>query len=223
MELSYWQSRWEKGNTGFHMPGGYPGLRNHWDALNISTEAQILVPLCGKTPDMVWLATKTDKVTGVEISEKAIREFFDEQNLTTEQERFANFTIFKTRNIELWCGDFFKLPEHKFPETVLIYDKAALQALPEPMRIRYAEKIISICSPSSKILLHHFTYAQNEMNGPPFSVSSDEIQSLFGNKFEIQILEQNNLDIHNYQKFWKRGLKSNFIEYLLLLSPKADN
>ncbi len=223
MELSYWQSRWKKGHTGFHMPGGYPGLRNHWHALNISPEAHVLVPLCGKTPDMAWLAAQTKKVTGVEISEQALEEFIAEQNLTAERDQFAGFILFKTSKIDLWCGDFFKLPEHKFAGIDLIYDKAALVALPGSMRSRYAEKIISLCSPSTKTLLHHFTYPRHEMNGPPFSVSPTEIQELFGKKFKIRTLHESNLQVTDYQKFLKRGLKSYFIEYLLLLSPKADN
>jgi thiopurine S-methyltransferase len=223
MELSYWQSRWNKNKTGFHMPDGYPGLRIHWNSLEISADARVLVPLCGKTPDMAWLASKTAKVTGVEISDKAIDEFLSEYNLKAKKESFADFTIYKTRGIDLWCGDFFKLPAHKFNDTNLIYDKAALVALPEPMRKRYAEKICSLSSAQTKVLLHHFEYPQNEMNGPPFSVSEEEIDILFGRKFDIHVLEKNPLNIREYQKFLKRGLKSHLIEYLLLLSTKADN
>jgi thiopurine S-methyltransferase len=221
MELSYWKSRWNKGNTGFHMPDGYPGLKKHWATTGIQNNATVLVPLCGKTLDIIWLASKTQKVIGVEISEKAIEEFLSLNNPDVSEESFANFTIFKSKNIELWCGDFFKLPDHKIPEIQLIYDKSALTALPEEMRIRYTSKIKSLCSGQTKILLHHFFYPRQEMNGPPFSIPEEEISALYGPDFAIQKLEQNFLDIHQYQKFMKRGLKSYLIEFLLLLSPNT--
>jgi thiopurine S-methyltransferase len=220
MELSYWQSRWNKGNIGFHMEGGYPGLQKNWPQLNVSSNAIVMVPLCGKSNDMAWIAGKVEKVVGVEISEKAILDFFNFRDLTPKKEKFASFTIFKASNIELWCGDFFKFPAHKYPKIDLIYDKAALVALPKEMRNRYAKKIIAISNGKTNFLLHHFVYDKNEMSGPPFSVSSEEVNSLFGNHFLISILEENELDMKDFEKFKKRGLNSFFHEKLLLLTKR---
>ena len=220
MELSYWQSRWNKGNIGFHMQEGYPGLNKHWAALDLSDDSNILVPLCGKSLDLIWLADRVKTVVGVEISEKAIHEFIEDNNLTAEQDSFATFSIYKSSNIDLWCGDFFKFPAQKYPPFNLIYDKAALVALPPSMRKRYAEKIISLSAENTQMLLHHFVYDQSEMTGPPFSVSNREIEELYGNDFDIQTLEENELKIESFQKFKMRGLQTHFTERLLLLTKR---
>ncbi|MEX2435617.1 MAG: thiopurine S-methyltransferase [Balneolaceae bacterium] len=220
MEISYWQSRWRKQHIGFHMEQGYEGLKTHFHKLNLPAKSTVLVPLCGKSVDMIWLDEQNMNVIGVEVSEEAVLQFIDEHNHTCSKKNFAQFTIYSSGNFQLWCGDFFRLPAHKISGIDLIYDKAALVALPPKMRVRYADKILGLCSPDTNILLHHFEYSQNEMKGPPFSVSKKEIHNLFDHFFTIKTLEQNDLDISKYPKFQKRGLKTTFTERFLLLTPK---
>lgn len=222
MELSYWQSKWRKGKIGFHMNNGYPGLEKHWSSIHLDKPPTVLVPLCGKSKDLIWLSEHCKQVVGIEISELAVQQFLNENSLDAKTSKSANFKIYKTGNIELWNGDFFKLPEQKLPSFDLVYDKAALIALPPDMRKLYVEKIITLASDNTQILLHLLEYQQTEMAGPPFSVSLDEIKTLYGQHFNIQILEKQNLRIDYYKKFQKRGLQSYFIEILSLLLPKEE-
>ena len=219
MELSYWHSRWNKGNVGFHMEDGYPALLRHWPKFEISNQATVLVPLCGKSVDLDIISRRVKRVVGVEISKKAIEEFFTERNLVPEMSSYSGYKIFKAANIELWEGDFFKLPEQRFADIDMIYDKASLVALPPPMRIKYAEKILTLSGEITKYLLHHFIYNSNEMEGPPFTVSETEIDNHFSSRFAITTLEDQNLDINNFKKFKRRGLSTKFRERFLLLSP----
>ncbi|MGB5485800.1 MAG: thiopurine S-methyltransferase, partial [Lysobacterales bacterium] len=66
MEIKDWHSRWESGNTGWHQPGGSSALRKFWPGLHPG--GRVLVPLCGKSPDLLWLAKQGYDVTGVELS-----------------------------------------------------------------------------------------------------------------------------------------------------------
>jgi thiopurine S-methyltransferase len=204
------------------MPGGYPGLKKHWPKLNLGKDSQILVPLCGKSEDLIYLAAHTGLVRGVEVSEKAIRSFFDENRLKPEIGTSHGFTVYSAESIEIWCGDFFKMPGQLKGEAGydLIYDKAAMVALPENMRSRYMEKILQMAGNKASILLHHFEYDSSEMTGPPFSISPSEIEKLFGYSCTITTLETNQLDLSRYEKFKNRGLKSHFCEHLLLITPK---
>lgn len=220
MELSYWNSRWEKGNIGFHMDEVYPSLKHHWKSVPLQSISTVLVPLCGKSKDLIWLSEKTEKVIGSEISETAVQEFFLENELTYTKTTFGDFSIYLSKNIEIWQGNFFKLPEWKIPDIDLIYDKAALVALPPEMRKKYAKKVLKLISSHTHILLQHFIYNQNEMNGPPFSVAHNEIENLFGASFTQKVLQKDQLLLKNFKKFQNRGLKSKLIEYLLLLLPK---
>ncbi len=222
MELSYWRSKWRKGNIGFHMENGYPGLETYWNSINVNNNSTVFVPLCGKSKDLIWLSQHCDHVVGVEISDVAVDQFFKENSLDAKISSFADFTIHRARNIEIWNGDFFKLPKHKLPSFDLIYDRASLVALPADTRREYAAKILTLISDNTRILQHIFYYRQDEMPGPPFSVSIEELETLYGTHFDLQILERNKLNIDYYKKFQKRGLQSFFIEILSLLLPKEE-
>lgn len=219
MELSYWISRWRKEKTGFHMPGGYPGLKTYWNRLSLRTNPHVLVPLCGKSVDLVLIERFGARVLGVDISEKAILGFFNEQKRPFETDTYGDFIIRKSGNIEIWQGDFLKFPSNKCPQFDLIYDKAALTALPPHMQNRFVQTILKLAGGSASVLLHHFIYAQEQMPGPPFSISKSEITRLFSNHYTIQMLEENSLPAANFPAFQRRGLKSSIQERLLYLSP----
>lgn len=223
MELSYWQSRWDKGNIGFHMPGGYPALSVHWQSLPIPESPRVLVPLCGKSEDLDFLTRNASHVTGVEISETAVRSFFDERGIVPRESRSHGFSIFSHGNLELWSGDFFRFPETHSGKFDLIYDKAALIALPVGARARYAAKIVTLSQKHTRpyCLLHLFEYNQEEMNGPPFSVPLTEIDSLYGSLFSITILEEAETEASKFEKFRRRGLRSILKERFLFLHPKC--
>ena len=220
MELSYWLSRWRKNKIGFHMAEGYSSLEHHLANISFPNNQTALVPLCGKSLDLITLTNHFNNVIGVEISEKAIKGFLQEQNLTATESSFADFKIFQTETITLWCGDFMKLPAHKIPAIDLIYDKAALVALPLEKRPGYAEKLVSLCSDSTFIMLHQFIYNQDEMPGPPFSVSEVELNNYFGKGFNSKLLEENNIDLNRFKKFQYRGLKSGLRERFILFTSK---
>jgi len=219
MELSYWESRWNKEKTGFHMPEGYPGLRAYWPALELPSHPRVLVPLCGKTVDMIFLEGQGADVVGVEISEKAILSFLNEHNRRFETREYAEFKIYTTGTIEFWQGDFLKYPQQKTGFD-LIYDKAALVALPPHKRRAYSDKLLTFAGPQTSILLHHFIYPQDEMPGPPFSVARQEINEYFSDLFKITLLKENQIPSNHFVPFRRRGLKSPLIEHLLFLKPR---
>ena len=86
-----------------------------------------------------------------------------------------------------YCGDFFSLSEELLPAApIAVYDRAALIALPPPMRARYAEKLGELLPTGSKILLITLIYDPAQMNGPPFSVTNPEVESLYSKLFDIE-------------------------------------
>jgi len=219
MEISFWDSKWRKGHIGFHMEKGYEPLQKFWKKLELPDRATVLVPFCGKSVDLVWLAGNGANVKGVEIIEKAVRDFFREQQLTPNISKNGNFNIFKSGPIEIWQGNFFKLEKSELPYIDVIYDKGGLVAIPEKLQTKYADQLFSLTNPDTKILLHHFEYPQEEMNGPPFSVTLECIKKLFGDKYSIRTLLQETTN-RKYENFSKRGLKSALLERFLYLEPK---
>lgn len=218
MEISYWQSRWHKGNTGWHMDTVYPPLPTLWKLLDIKSASRVLVPMCGKSLDLYWLTEHSRKVIGVDVSSKAVQAVMQKHSESFSQTTSHNFTIYKSNSLELWKGDFMKLPAEEVTPIDLVYDKASIVALPPEKRPNYAHKIIELCNDSTHILLQTFEYIQEEMTGPPFSVDRKELQQLFGNDFTIQLVhEQSKLE--ELEPFQQRGLSSYLTEQIFYLKP----
>jgi thiopurine S-methyltransferase len=218
MELSYWQSRWQKENTGWHMDTVYPPLPHLWDHLGMTADARVLVPLCGKSLDLLWLADHCDTVTGVEVSPKALQHLMQQHNESFLRENSHGFTVYRSDSLVLWEGDFAKLPADQIPPQDLIYDKASIIALPAKKRQRHAEKIIELSNADTQILVQTFEYDQSEMNGPPFSVDEQELKKLFAHRFNFKCIhEQSKLE--ELQEFKKRGLSSYLTEKIFHLTP----
>lgn len=73
---------------GFHQARVHPLLRKHKMLLlgaGVTSPPEpsrrVFVPLCGASPDMLWLASCGHRVFGVELSGEAARGFFDEKGL----------------------------------------------------------------------------------------------------------------------------------------------
>jgi len=62
----FWHNKWQSGEIGFHLEDVNPALVKHWPSLDIDKDCEVLVPLCGKTLDMVWLRQQGHTVLGVE-------------------------------------------------------------------------------------------------------------------------------------------------------------
>lgn len=185
MDSDFWIKKWQQGDTRFHQAKFHPALEKYSQRFSAG---KILVPLCGKSLDMLYLASQGHLVIGVELSIIACRDFFKENEISFTEKAVEDFTVFESDKVTLWCGDFFKLPEHVWHEVSGIYDRAALVALPEEMRRRYAAEIVKHRKDSFGILLISFEYPKDTIEGPPFSVTEEEIKRIFG-PLDVQKLQ----------------------------------
>jgi len=74
--MNQWESRWQEGRIGFHLPEVNSYLLRYFDKLLTQDTESVFVPLCGKTLDLPWLARRTKKVVGIELVHKAVQDFF---------------------------------------------------------------------------------------------------------------------------------------------------
>ena len=165
----FWIERWREGRTGWHQPEGNASLRRHWQG----TGRRVLVPLCGKTPDLVWLAEQGNEVVGVELSDIAVRSFFEEQALSFEV-RDGELREYRALDlpITIYLGDYFRLQGESFDAH---YDRGALVALPPDKRATYVEHTRSLLADRAEQLLVTLEYDQDVANGPPYAVHADEV------------------------------------------------
>jgi len=181
-----WLDRWKKGATGWHRSDINPQLIENINQLAKTRPQKIFVPLCGASLDMKYLIDQGFHVVGVELSSIAIDRFFNENKIEHKVSKVEDFVLYQGKNIEIYCGDFFRLKKNYLYDVSCIYDRAALIALNPDLQKKYVRHLKDILPNSSKILLLTMFYPQNEMEGPPFSVGDDNVEDLFSGSKEIK-------------------------------------
>lgn len=193
MKDSYWLQRWREGRTGWHHHEPMSLLLQHWPALDVPAGSRVLVPLAGKSPDMLWLAQQDYAVLGVELSELAVQQFFSENHLSAQSQRQVDGVHYAAGDIVVIQGDIFKVAARVFESCMAVYDRAAIIAMPEEMRARYAHDVYGKLPPDCRGLMITLEYPQAQMQGPPFSVAEDEIRRLFEPQWEVALLERRDI------------------------------
>lgn len=189
MEPDFWYKRWELKEIGFHEPKANPLLVKWFHQLGLDEGQRIFLPLCGKTLDIGWLLSQGVSVVGSELSEIAVRELFDELGLNPTVTQAGEFKRYSANNLDVYVGDFFELSAEILGKFDAIYDRAALVALPKHMRQAYTEKLMQLSNRAPQLVIC-FEYDQTIMEGPPFSISDEELASYFSSFYQLQSLEK---------------------------------
>ena len=215
MEITFWLERWNNNQTGFHQQKINPYLMYFYGEKGPVVEQRdnfkVFVPLCGKSKDMLWLSQNNYKVFGVECSDRAIKDFFEENALNYKHAEKDQHALYQSSDllslVEIFQGDFFELQASDLDDVTDIFDRASLVALPVDMRQRYAYKMAELQKPGVRTLLVALTFDPMEMNGPPFSVTEDEVNALYSDDFSVQKLLFKEV-IEEEPGLRKRGLTS---------------
>ena len=189
MEAEFWHSRWQDNLIPFHKARVNDYLERYYERLGLAKGDRVLVPLCGKSVDMVWLRDRGCAVTGVELSAIAVRDFFSEQGIAATENEDGAFLVLEGEGISLLSGDFFALGSERTANISAVYDRAALIALPEEMRARYVDYLLSLLAPQVPMLLLTFEYPAHEIDGPPFSVNEEQVRALYEGRRKVTRLE----------------------------------
>ncbi len=189
LETDIWLERWRTGNTGWHQPDVNPLLVEYWPKLKLPEDCPVFVPLCGKSLDMVWLRTSGHPVYGVEIAEAAVCAFFEENGIRFEvAENRDGLPRFSGGGYRIYCGDYLEISAPQIGVAQGTYDRGALIALPPDRRPIYADHIQRVIPEGGETLLITLDYDQSRVSGPPFSVSEQEVQELYGERGRVRRL-----------------------------------
>lgn len=191
MNPEFWHSRWREGRIGFHKSAINPLLVEYFDKLDLSPSSRVLVPLCGKSLDMIWLAQQGYEVIGIELSEIAVQEFFAEQGITPTIHQLADNPAMKYyqaelagQTIGLWVADIFALTADDIGHIDAVYDRAALIAMANDMRPNYSQQIRRISDNAAQFIIT-LSYDQNKKDGPPFSVDDKQVQQYYSDHYQV--------------------------------------
>lgn len=215
MEVDFWLERWDNDKIAFHQQKVNPYLVYFYGSKGPSVEQRnnlkVFVPLCGKSKDMLWLSQNHYSVFAIECSERAVKDFFEENALNYKHAKKDEHALYQSSDldsqIEIYQGDFFSLQPSDLEGITDIFDRASLIALPSDMREQYVRKMVALQKKGLRTLLVTLTYDQPDMQGPPFSMSEDDVIELYSEYFSVTKLCSKDI-IEDEPHFKQRGLKS---------------
>lgn len=220
--LERWQKRWSTGKTRWHKTEVHASLQQYLGEQVLDNfpagGARILVPLCGKTVDMEYLARqrKVAEVVGVDGIRIAIEEFAKEHpDLEVQpvddggKNSSSGFGKWKGESITLLSGDFFDLDVTDVGGTVdAVWDRAAMVAIQPNLREQYVEKLgLLLSKPEGRIILSTYVRPNGDTKtGPPFSIDEAEVRRLFEGQTWVESVEL--LDVHSAasQESWYKAV-----------------
>jgi len=200
--LQRWSKRWAESKTRWHRDEVHEFLLKHGEQLLSSSSSndntdkkRVLVPLCGKTLDLEYLAKHDNvkEVVGVEGIEKAIIEFHNDhpyfniqKQIDMEGEKESFFDMYVGTNVRLLKGNFFHFNDSfsngKFD---MIWDRASIIAINPKDRQIYVNILGSVLKPGGCILTTTINRSDDNTEGadagPPFSINELDIRNLYEN------------------------------------------
>lgn len=142
---------------------------------------------------MPYLAHELNlRVLGIEGVEKAVAEFFSEQQLPYSVTKVDGLPVYSALDgrLRVVQANLFdprlrsaavqrQLFEEEAPgQHRFVYDRASIVAVDPADRATYLRSVASLAGPGARWLMATLEYDQSEMSGPPFSVPEADIRTL---------------------------------------------
>lgn len=198
MKKNFWENSWDEGGykTSFHKKDVHPYILKHLPPSKLKNKT-ILVPLCGKSVDLIYFRNYAHHVIGIEFIKEAIDQFFKEQQLPYKQLANSYFSD----KLTIINSDFFNISVNDIGHIDLVYDRAALVALPPDLRTKYIKKIQELLPVGAQQFINTLEYYPTKLE-PPFSITPKEVSSYYGHSHVITHIENQNIENHGLKRVW---------------------
>jgi len=179
MEKEFWKKAWVDRKIGFHQAKYSPPMLGHYQEKDLENK-NVLIPLAGKSKDILYFLERGANVTAIELSELAVKEFFEENSFDDlEVDMSTDHTVYRTKNLKFYCGDFFKFSKSQASSYDYYYDRACIVALPLDLRLKYYKHIGELLNKHTDIFILTLTHDGPKDFGPPFYVPETEIEEAY--------------------------------------------
>ena len=179
--------------------------------LKLDSGSRVLLPLGGKTLDISWLLTQGYRVVGVELSEIAIQQLFDEMGVHPEIVSLEKMKLYRAENLDILVGNILDVTPEILGSIDTIFDRGSLVALPDEMRREYARHL-QVITDNAPQLIACYEYDQDLRAGPPFSISLEELNKCYANNYKLHHVES--IDASS-----KLGVDFSFTEQIWIMQP----
>ena len=183
-----WHESWKEGSTPWASDEADGLLMKHFSSLSLATDSTAFVPLCGNSISTRWLYDQGLHVTAIDLVPEAIENLitlrFPEISFTKSQE--GSFELHSAERIALYTGSIFDFSKRDCFD--LIYDRAALIALPTVTLPQYRDVLLTALKPEGSIFTETIEYDQSKKDPPPHSVKDAEFKALY-EKSDVNLIE----------------------------------
>ncbi|XP_078380927.1 putative thiopurine S-methyltransferase [Oculina patagonica] len=167
-------------------------MKNINDLTGGRSHLRIFVPLCGKTPDMLWLAEQGHAITGVEASARYITAFFRDSKLQYTMnsrkitaDKKANVYVAKGKDITLYNCDIFDFSfEESGGQFDAIWDQSAMpviNAMGAERLKEYTSLMQSCLKPDGRHMVEICKHGANFVTG-------EMLKSMVGDKSDVRYI-----------------------------------
>lgn len=188
MKAEFWLNKWKLDEIGFHQESTNEALQAHWPSVHVPSGGSVLVPLCGKSLDMRWLAEQGHAVIGIEVSALACEAFFDALELKPEAGKTGTLRTLSAGPYRILLGDFFAATAADIGPVAGFYDRAAMVAMPPRMQPSYAAQLLRLLPAGAAGLVNCLEYPPGAMEGPPFPIDQERLGNLLGAQCRVKRL-----------------------------------
>ena len=197
-----WEQQWTTDKPEFYREEVNAMLiKQHHEFAGGRKNLRILVPLCGKSLDMIWLADQGHSVVGVELIRKGIEVFLCDNKLTHREEPITlalekQGTVFKVneKDISLFeCSIFDFSAEVAGEQFDCIWDRGSMTAINmmnEERLQQYRDIMLACLKPDGRYFLEFFAPAES-LKGMSLLfkfISKKSLTELFGQQCTIRYL-----------------------------------
>jgi thiopurine S-methyltransferase len=170
--LEFWSQFWKEGTIRFHQKSYNQDMLTFFDGIDLKNKS-VLVPLAGKSKDILYFLEKGAIVTAVEFYEPAIVDFFTENHIAFKKEG----STYTAPNLTFIARDFYQF--HSQTAFDVLYDRASQVVFNRENRPKYYQHIHSLINKKTILLLFSIDHKGSENYGPPFKISKGEITSAY--------------------------------------------
>ena len=188
--MNKWEERWRNGKTGWHRNEVNANLIQFINEIEPINNSKILIPLCGKSLDVGWLADQGATVVGVDLVLKPLKDFFNERESNPTQTFTQGLTKLSDGQITMVHSDIFEFNSEIEGTFDVIYDRAAMVALPPQLREKYVEHCSNLLKPNGQIFLITYDAPKADDQGPPYPVREGTVEHLFSQFHDVKLLNK---------------------------------
>ncbi|XP_012558685.2 thiopurine S-methyltransferase [Hydra vulgaris] len=219
---SSWEKNWVNNKTLWHLNFVNPFLQKYFHMLSIEAGKRIIVPLCGKTMDLIWLYQQGLVVVGVEFASIPCTRFFEDNFLSYTIENHGSYNVYKhDERLIIYQGDLFEFDVQNLGGYFdFWWDRGGLVAMVVKEQQKYVDHLRSLMHQSKfSALMESYEYDSSLRAGaPPQSINKKQLQDLFTDSVKLEELDRVSEDDLPENYTAKLGCSSTLVFYLITLN-----